>query len=675
MSEFLLHLPRMIVAAALVGTFVFLQRRNREAHVLCWLVGWCLMFVHLGLDLAVQQSALFTPLRLATNEFAGLVFFKSVSLAGCGGRRANWVSAYLGIPVIAFSGLLVFQVTAGWAYALCLLPLFYGGLACAVLRTQIRLLPLSLAVPVAVFGTWVSYRQIQGDIKSGSAGMLLVTFAAAGILFVRRFPRATPGVVASAGGLLTWAVLPALNAWAPAAVRAIGVHSDLWTIPKLFVALGMIVVLLEEESLALQAAGAREHLANLQLQRFAEITSKLLGGMDLKAHAGHIAEVITEATTFRRSAIMLIENDQQLFVAGHSGVGQTELQQMKTCLAKLTLADADHLCQHGQPIGKSAVVVSQEQGQAGERAVQEASVPVIFWSAREHILVPLRSPRGALLGLIGLADPKQPGWGSAVEMSKIEMLAADMAVALDNENMRRQLVTHEKLAGLGQLVRGVAHEINNPLTAVLGYADLLGEQASSENMRRGLATIQREAQRIKAILSNLLRFAQQGVADRKTIDLLPLLQSLLSEKAEEARGRGIELAQNLPAALPQVAVDEAQLRQVFLQVLHNAFEAVANAPEKRVIVAARTEGSLLVLTFVDSGPGFTDVDRVFDPFFTTKSPGKGPGLGLSICYGVLKRHGGNITAHNLNPSGACIAIELPAIISDERMGMSAAVRP
>jgi signal transduction histidine kinase len=222
------------------------------------------------------------------------------------------------------------------------------------------------------------------------------------------------------------------------------------------------------------------------------------------------------------------------------------------------------------------------------------------------------------------------------------------------------LLRQEKLAGLGRLVRGVAHELNNPLTAVLGYSELLADHAGADpELRRGLETIRRESHRMKGILGDLLRFAQKEQAHRRAVDLRSVLQEVLRQKANAAQARGVELVEELSPGLPRVAADDSLMKQVFLNVVNNALDAVDNAEVKRVVINARTEQNRVVFNFVDTGPGFADLDRIFDPFFTTKEPGKGVGLGLSICYGILRQHGGNISARNMQPSGACVTIELP----------------
>jgi two-component system NtrC family sensor kinase len=263
------------------------------------------------------------------------------------------------------------------------------------------------------------------------------------------------------------------------------------------------------------------------------------------------------------------------------------------------------------------------------------------------------------VGLILLDRPRDPRQVTVEELSKIEMLAMDIAVAVNNAAMQRQLLLSEKLAGIGQLVRGVAHEMNNPLTSVLGYAELLADRSREPELQHGLEVILREGQRMKRILGNLSRFAQQERPDRRLLDLRPLLRDVLGEKTQEAQAQGIEVVSDLAPELPPVVFDERQLRQVFSNVLNNAIDAVQEAGEKRVTVIARANNGHVILSFLDTGPGFSEPSRVFDPFFTTKSPGKGVGLGLSICYGVLKQHGGNIAATNLEPRGACITIELP----------------
>jgi signal transduction histidine kinase len=244
-------------------------------------------------------------------------------------------------------------------------------------------------------------------------------------------------------------------------------------------------------------------------------------------------------------------------------------------------------------------------------------------------------------------------------MAAVEMLGADLAISIENSHLQRQLVVSEKLAGLGKLISGAGHELNNPLTAVLGYAEMLSGAAHDEGTRRGAEVIRREALRMKQIIENLLRFARQTKFERRAVALRAILDDVLRLRAYEIKRTGVKISMEIAQNLPGVMVDEGLLKQVFLNILNNSLDALQGVSGRRVTVEAIQVGDRIQLRFNDNGPGFTNLDRVFDPFFTTKGPGKGPGLGLSVSYGIIKQHGGEISARNLHPSGACIMIELP----------------
>ncbi len=662
MQNTLEQLPTVLLLGALVAIFFSLRRRDRSPRVVYWLIGWDLIFLHFFVSLLYLGTAphLRRFIEIGTLPLAGIAFLVSVSASIHRTRGLRRLAILAAIPASAYSALLAWQVQARWPYLASFFVLAAGGAGWTLLRPQERRWWRMPPLAVLIFAGWVASRILQGNFETGWLGMLLIMYGMTAVLFARRYSKATPGVITTCAGFGAWASVWGLGIFAPDFVQRIGSSNELWNVPKFFVAFGMILVLLEEQSQAAYVAGERERAAHRQLQRFADITSRLLSGVEVKSFCGQIAQAITEATTFMRIAIVLVDEQGKLFVAGSSGVSEADLAEVREKAAQLPRSELETMLSRGQLIGKTALLLEEEQARPYRVRTTREYPPNPQWQAGNELYVPLRSPQGELVGLISLDDPADPALVTAEEMSKIEMLAADLAVAIDNAALQRKLVLTEKLASLGQLVSGVAHEMNNPLTAVMGYAELLGDRSQDPEMRRGLAAILREAQRMKDIVANLLRFAQQEPGERKTLPLLPLLREALDLRAGEARSRGIEMVIQLAEDLPQVAVDESQFKQVIFNVLTNAFDAVERAPGKRVTVTARTENARVVLTFADTGPGFPDVTRVFDPFFTTKAPGKGTGLGLSICYGVLKRHGGEITARNLHPTGACIAMELPA---------------
>jgi PAS domain S-box-containing protein len=232
------------------------------------------------------------------------------------------------------------------------------------------------------------------------------------------------------------------------------------------------------------------------------------------------------------------------------------------------------------------------------------------------------------------------------------------------ENLRRtqeQLLHSEKMAAVGQLIAGVAHELNNPLTAILGYSQLL--LSSGQMPPQGMEysdKLYKQAQRTHRIVQNLLSFARQHKPERVAVQLNQILKDTLALRDYDLRLSNIRVHYDLAPDLPMTGADPHQLQQVFLNIVNNAVDAILeHSSEGELWVSTRSKDDCLIVEFKDSGPGVKDASRVFDPFYTTKPVGKGTGLGLSICYGIVTEHGGSISVSNVQPSGACFIIELP----------------
>ena len=224
-----------------------------------------------------------------------------------------------------------------------------------------------------------------------------------------------------------------------------------------------------------------------------------------------------------------------------------------------------------------------------------------------------------------------------------------------------ELIQKERLAGIGQLVSGVAHELNNPLTAVMGYSDLLREKADEAGARQKLERLGSEARRMKKIIDNLISFARPPQQEgRRPLDIATVVRDSLMLCEYQWKSLGITFELHFAPDLPRIPINEGQFKQVFVNLFSNAAQAVAQSREKRILVEGTAEEGKVVVRFSDSGPGFNDLTRAFDPFYTTRPIGQGTGLGLSMCYGTVKEHNGNIYVRNLEPSGASVTIELPA---------------
>lgn len=226
-----------------------------------------------------------------------------------------------------------------------------------------------------------------------------------------------------------------------------------------------------------------------------------------------------------------------------------------------------------------------------------------------------------------------------------------------------QLVQQEKLAAIGQLVSGVAHELNNPLASVMAFSQLVLSTDDDAGRDDALRTIHAEAKRAAKIVSNLLTFARQHPPQRTSTFVNDVISSVLEMRRYALAVHGTELEERLDATLPAIWADPFQLQQVLLNLVGNAEQALREwSGEKRITVTSEMRGGRIVVTVSDSGPGIpaAEIDRVFNPFYTTKGIGKGTGLGLSVSDGIIREHGGSIRVES-SGGGASFIIELPII--------------
>jgi signal transduction histidine kinase len=235
------------------------------------------------------------------------------------------------------------------------------------------------------------------------------------------------------------------------------------------------------------------------------------------------------------------------------------------------------------------------------------------------------------------------------------------------ENLQRlqaQMVQTEKLVSLGQLAAGAAHEINNPLAAILGFSDLLADDPTlPEKARATAGKIRDQARRTKTLVANLLRFARQVPPERTLLDINTVVTNAVQLRALDLRSAKSRIELQLESVLPGVRGDGNQLLQVFFNIVTNGIDAMeASEGGVLTIKTMRDRGNVVIL-FTDTGPGIKDPQRVFDPFYTTKPVGKGTGLGLSICFGILQEHAGKIHCYNSQQGGAVFRVELPAVLA------------
>ncbi|MGC2271875.1 MAG: ATP-binding protein, partial [Candidatus Sulfotelmatobacter sp.] len=264
----------------------------------------------------------------------------------------------------------------------------------------------------------------------------------------------------------------------------------------------------------------------------------------------------------------------------------------------------------------------------------------------------------------------------ATTIEKVRLYEETCKAYEDLRRTQEQLLQSEKMSAVGQLIAGVAHELNNPLTAILGYAQLLESEGLNERAQDYVGKMFKQAQRTHRVVQNLLSFARQRKPERAEVDVRKVLEETLTLRDFDLKVNNIVVEKDLGADPALVVADPHQIEQVFLNIINNAVDAVLETGRSgKLKIRVYCASGDVCAQFADDGPGIKDPKRIFDPFYTTKNVGKGTGLGLSICYGIVKEHGGDITAHNASEGGAVIEVRLPMAMAAGAVVEAAPVAP
>ncbi len=310
----------------------------------------------------------------------------------------------------------------------------------------------------------------------------------------------------------------------------------------------------------------------------------------------------------------------------------------------------------GQPV--DCVLSGQPELVELLRDVTEARVEVVIKKGEtqryyESHISPLHDRRGRLTGrLIILRD--------ITEHKLIEMR---------NKELEEKAYLANRLAAIGEMASGIAHEINNPLASVIGYADWLLERDIPKEIRGDLEIINRTARRVSEIVNRLLTFAGQYEAKRDYIDINRVIEAAIELRAHSLVNNNMEVVNQLDPNLPKTMADSGQLQEVFINLIVNAETSMKESHGGgKLLIKTETVDNNMLISFKDDGLGITreNLDKIFQPFFTTKDVGKGTGLGLSICHGIISTHGGRIYAESEFGKGITFFIELPVVIEDKQ---------
>lgn len=635
----------MLVLAVLVGIFLSLRRHTGSAGVRLWTYAWVLIFLHFSVQAFETRTGvtekILESVDLCALELAAVVFVISLTRAGKSRPHRLYLFTVLAVPTAFHAFAVTCDWHARWAMAGALAVIALGGGAYSIREARRRgLFGLLLGVVLFFLGFVAVKKQLAGNADFAVTAILTFGYGVCGVLYWRRYPRRSPGVMLVSVGFLAWGSVFVDGVFLGWIFPKVQFNPELWNVPKFFVAFGMVLALIEEKSQIIEIAHERQRGENRLLSRLSQISSRLLAGKDPAALCEEIATAITDASSFHQAALFLVTEGTVLQFSGSSGLASAELEEFRQRTWDWKTDTIKDLCVRGTRIGNNSFRSAD---------------------AEDEIFVPLVSLRGSYLGCLLLKETVGDSVAENSEIVKLEMLAADVAVTIENSRLHHRLVRSEKLAALGQLVAGVAHELNNPLTGIMGYTELLGEEIRTEGPAKRIQKLANEARRMKRIVDGLLRFARQNNPAARFADLDAALRDVIQLREYHLRKLGIDMKTEVEPGLPALGIGDDELKQVLLNILNNAVDAVAESAKREIRVSASRQNGRVVVQFDDSGPGFSDINRAFDPFYTTKPVGKGTGLGLSICYGIAQECGAEITLANKQPYGARVYLDFPAM--------------
>jgi two-component system NtrC family sensor kinase len=408
--------------------------------------------------------------------------------------------------------------------------------------------------------------------------------------------------------------------------------------------------------------GSERHLEILHT-----VAATVSRSLDVEEVLRTAVEALTHVTGHEISSLHLLSDDgQTLHLAGERGLSD----QLREINRVLTVGHGNigRVAATGQTLNLRNVLESPN-------LLPEAKPTVQKERQRGFLCVPIRS-RGRLLGTLSLGRQISDVFDER-EVALVEATADQIGIALDNarlysetvrqlEELRRaqaQLIHAEKLSAVGELASGVAHEINNPLTTILGQAHLLMENSdATPQVKSRVTIIADEASRAARIVQNLLLFARHYPPERRPCALADQVRRVFELKEYQLAQDQVEIRTEFEEC-PLVWADENQIQQVILNLVQNAHQAMAGLAERVLTVRVRPFGAAVAIEVLDTGPGIAAdaLPRLFDPFFTTKPPGEGSGLGLSVSYGIVAEHKGSLRGENRRDrQGAVFTVELPA---------------
>jgi signal transduction histidine kinase len=388
----------------------------------------------------------------------------------------------------------------------------------------------------------------------------------------------------------------------------------------------------------------RERRGREEMEAYTRFDARMGRDGDVRGLARRVCSVVAARSDFGRVAMLTRDAEGRFYVAASESMEGSTVAAIEAWALR---AVGGLGMTGGVRIGAKSLVIPLPEG-------------------GRIIIVPLWTGGGRMVGAIVVrADSLMQVRRRIAEeaVAALEALASKLSRAMENAELADRLLRAEKLAGLGMLAGGVAHALNNPLTAVLGFAELIQETAGETRVRKDAGTIVEEAKRMRETVQRLIDFWRPPVQREEAVDVRWLVKDLATACEAKLTARGVNLIIQVSDEVPGIRGNRERLRQMLEHLLNNAAQAIgssgAASSEDAIRLTVSHDTRAVQMIVSDTGPGFREPGRVFDLFYTTQEPGEGDGLGLSICYGIVREHGGEISAFNLHPRGAAVVVELP----------------
>jgi signal transduction histidine kinase/ActR/RegA family two-component response regulator len=420
---------------------------------------------------------------------------------------------------------------------------------------------------------------------------------------------------------------------------------------------------------------------------------------------------------FSRCAGRIVQEDDfnlacRLFleaVREHSGYGRAVLtllddqgKDTQWFFTGLSDSEIDHFHRHKMTPEQRAAAF-QERFRIGSSYLLPASPDINYGGLRpgsrvtdrpekepsRHLLfIPLYGARATLAGTLMLDDPATAMTPTAEALSSLELFAGQVAHAIEkkryDQDVRRmqarlratqeQLMQSEKMSAIGQLLSGVAHELNNPLAGIMGFSQLVLSTEVNPKIRQNLERIYSEAVRSQKIVQNLLGFSRRHEPEKTYCGLSETIDSVLELRAYQLQVDNVEVTREYDRGLPNTMLDVHQIQQVVLNLVNNAHQAMMETPDRphHLLISTGRKGDVLYATFADNGPGIPPdrLETIFEPFYTTKKEGRGTGLGLSLSRAIVRDHLGTMSVESILGEGTTFRLDLP-LLAEQSAGAPA----